>query len=193
MKKSLILSSLLMISGSALMAADLGNNWFMGTELGGMNIKMKASATLGGTTESLTDTMNATYESLKIGKYFDNSRIYTALNYQNKKDDFSSWAVGLGYDYLIKNSTAITPFIGANVSYLKGNIDDMPILDKPEGFTAGLEAGFIYAIDKKIELEAGIRYMNVSNVEDSVSVTGASAKVEGKTATQYYVGVNYKF
>jgi outer membrane protein W len=101
--------------------------------------------------------------------------------------------VGLGYDYLIKNSTAITPFIGANVSYLKGNIDDMPILDKPEGFTAGLEAGFIYAIDKKIELEAGIRYMNVSNVEDSVSVTGASAKVEGKTATQYYVGVNYKF
>ncbi len=38
MKKSLVLSSLLMISGSALMAADLGNNWFMGAELGGMSI-----------------------------------------------------------------------------------------------------------------------------------------------------------
>jgi hypothetical protein len=69
------------------MAADLGNNWFMGTELGGMNIKMKASATLGGTTESLTDTMNATYESLKIGKYFDNSRVFILPLKFNAKND----------------------------------------------------------------------------------------------------------
>ena len=84
MKKSLILSSLLMISGSALMAADLGNNWFMGTELGGMNIKINASATSGGTTISETDTINATYEAFKIGKYFDNSRVYGLIDYQNE-------------------------------------------------------------------------------------------------------------
>ena len=78
--------------------------------------------------------MNTTYESLKIGKYIDNSRLYTAINYQNKKDDFSSWTWGLGYDYLMKNSSSITPFIGANASYIKGKVDDMPVLDKPEGF-----------------------------------------------------------
>ena len=192
MKKSIVVASLVMM-GSALMAADMGNGWFMGTEFGGMDIKMKATASSGGTTASVTDTMNTTYESIKIGKYFDNNRIYTALNYQNKKDDFSSWTWGLGYDYLIKNSSSITPFIGANVSYIKGKVDDMPVLDKPAGFAAGVEAGFIYALSSKTELEAGIRYMNISNVEDSASISGVSVKLEGKTATQYYLGINYKF
>ena len=118
MKKSIVVASLVMM-GSALMAADMGNGWFMGTEFGGMDIKMKATASSGGTTASITDTMNTTYESLKIGKYIDNSRLYTAINYQNKKDDFSSWTWGLGYDYLMKNSSSITPFIGANASYIK--------------------------------------------------------------------------
>lgn len=40
---------------------------------------------------------------------------------------------------------------------------------------------------------SGIRYMNISNVEDSASISGVSAKLEGKTATQYYLGLNYKF
>lgn len=192
MRKSIVVASLVMM-GSALMAADMGNGWFMGTEFGGMDIKMKATASSGGTTASITDTMNTTYESIKVGKYFDNSRIYTALNYQNKKDDFSSWTWGLGYDYLIKNSSSITPFIGANVSYIKGKVDDMPVLDKPAGFAAGVEAGFIYALSSKAEIEAGVRYMNISNVEDSASISGVSVKLEGKTATQYYLGLNYKF
>lgn len=192
MRKSIVVASLVMM-GSALMAADMGNGWFMGTEFGGMDIKMKATASSGGTTASITDTMNTTYESIKVGKYFDNSRIYTALNYQNKKDDFSSWTWGLGYDYLMKNSSSITPFIGANASYIKGKVDDMPVLDKPAGFAAGVEAGFIYALSSKTELEAGIRYMNISNVEDSASISGVSVKLEGKTATQYYLGINYKF
>lgn len=193
MKKSLVLSSLLMISGSALMAADLGNNWFIGTELGAMNIKVNASATSGGTTVSETNTIKASYEALKIGTYFDNSRVYGLLDYQNKKDDFSSWAMGIGYDYLIKNSTVATPFIGVNASYIKGNIDGFPIIDKPSGFAAGLEAGLIYVLGKNYEMEMGMRYMNVSNVKDSVSVTGASAEIKGKTTTQYYLGLNYKF
>ena len=192
MKKSIVVASLVMM-GSALMAADMGNGWFMGTEFGGMDIKMKATASSGGTTASITDTMNTTYESLKIGKYIDNSRLYTAINYQNKKDDFSSWTWGLGYDYLMKNSSSITPFIGANVSYIKGKVDDMPVLDKPEGFAAGIEAGFIYTLSSNTELEAGIRYMNISNVKDSATISGASVKMEGKTATQYYLGINYKF
>lgn len=193
MKKNIVVASLLMMGSSALIAADMGNSWFMGTEFGGMDIKMKATASSGGTTASVTDTMNTTYESLKIGKYFDNSRMYTALNYQNKKDDFSSWSLGLGYDYLIKNSSSFTPFIGANVSYIRGKVDDMPILDKPVGFAAGVEAGFIYALSSKAEIEAGVRYMNISNVEDSASISGVSVKLEGKTATQYYLGLNYKF
>lgn len=193
MKKSLVLSTMLLMSGSALMAAELGNNWFMGAEFGAMNIKVNANATSGGTAVSETDTIKATYEALKIGKYFDNSRVYGLIDYQNKKDDFSSWTVGIGYDYLIKNSTAITPFIGVNASYIKGSIDGLPIIDQPSGFAAGLEAGLIYALGKNYEMEMGMRYMNVNNVKDSISVTGTSAEIKGKTATQYYLGLNYKF
>lgn len=193
MKKSIVLASMLMMSGSALLAAELGNGWFMGTEFGGMDIKVKGTATLGATSESATDTINATYESLKIGKYFESSRVYTTLSYQNEKDDFSSWSVGLGYDYLIKNTSFITPFVGINASYIKGKVDGLPILDKPSGFAAGVETGLICALAKNTEMEVGVRYMNVSNVEDSVSIPGASAKLEGKTAAQYYLGLNYRF
>lgn len=193
MKKSIVLASMLMMSGSALLAAELGNGWFMGAEFGGMDIKVKGTATLGATSESATDTINATYESLKIGKYFESSRVYTTLSYQNEKDDFSSWSVGLGYDYLIKNTSSITPFVGINASYITGKVDGMPILDKPSGFAAGVEAGLIYALTKNTEMEVGVRYMNVSNVEDSASIPGASAKLEGKTAAQYYLGLNYRF
>ena len=193
MKKSIVLASMLMMSGSALMAAELGNDWFMGAEFGKMDMKIKAIATVGAVTTTETDTINATYESIKLGKYFDSSRVFTALSYQNKKDDFSSWSVGIGYDYLIKNSSSITPFVGINASYINGKVDGLPILDKPSGFAAGVEAGIIYALAKNIEMEAGMRYMNVSNVEDSISAPGASAKLEGKTATQYYVGLNYRF
>lgn len=125
--------------------------------------------------------------SIKIGKYFDSSRVYTSFSYQNKKDDFSSWTLGLGYDYLIKNSSSITPFIGANISYIQGNVDEMPVLDKPAGFAAGIEAGFIYSLSSNTELEAGIRYMNISNVEDSATISGVSVKLEGKSTTQYYL------
>ena len=48
-------------------------------------------------------------------------------------------------------------------------------------------------VTRNTELEAGIRYMNISNVKDSATISGASVKMEGKTATQYYLGINYKF
>ena len=51
----------------------------------------------------------------------------------------------------------------------------------------------IYTLSSNTELEAGIRYMNISNVKDSATISGASVKMEGKTATQYYLGINYKF
>lgn len=193
MKKSLILSSLLMMSGSALIAADMGNDWFIGTEVGGMNINLNLKATRGGETVSVTDAMDTTYEAIKIGKYFDNSRVYGIIDYQNVKDSLSSWAVGIGYDYLIKNSTCWTPFIGVNASYLKANIDEFPVLNKPAGFTAGIEAGLIYALGKNYEMELGARYINTSDFEDSISFTNASAKIKGKTVSQYYLGLNYKF
>lgn len=205
MKKSLIVASLLFVGSSALVAADINNSWFVGGEFGGMNIEQKATvtATLGGVSasESLSDTTKTTYEALKIGKYFEYGRVYGTLSKQNEKDDFSSYSLGLGYDYLFKNKSDFTPFIGLNASYTKAKVDlpdELSSLDKPKGFNYGLEAGLIYNMSKNLELEMGIRYMK-SNIDDSSSdsVTYApvnvSVKLEAENITQYYVGLNYKF
>ena len=206
MKKSLIVASLLLVGSSALVAADMDNSWFVGGEFGAQKMKFTdtATATLAGVTasESETSKLNATYEALKVGKYFEYGRVYGSLGKQNEKDDFSSYSLGLGYDYMFKNKSDFTPFLGVNASYTKGKIDDADLalmgMDKLKGFNYGIEAGIVYAATKNIELEIGARYMK-SNVDssgsDSVTYapTVVNAKIEADNVVQYYVGLNYKF
>ncbi|WP_333803437.1 OmpW family outer membrane protein [Sulfurospirillum sp.] len=207
MKKSLIVASLLMIgTSSALVAAETGNEWFVGGEFGGMSMHTKTSGSanipsLGiNTSGESKETINSTYEGIKVGKYFDFGRIYGNLSYQNKKDDLSSYTFGLGYDYLFKNKSAVTPFIGLNASYSKGKYDNETAkdlgLDKPKGFNYGPEAGFLYSVTKNTELEIGVRYM-ISDAKDTFSIDDgtnqADIKIETEKVIQYYVGLNYKF
>ena len=206
MKKSLIVASLLLVGSSALVAADMDNSWFVGGEFGGMNIdtKIKGSTIVPSASINIDveekDTTKATYEALKVGKYFEYGRVYGTIGKQNKKDDFSSYSLGVGYDYMFKNKSDFTPFLGVNASYTKAKIDDEVIeilsLDKPKGFSYGIEAGFVYAATKNVELEMGVRYMK-SNIDESFSISdgtnSANIKIEAENITQYYVGLNYKF
>ena len=198
MKKSFILMSLLLASSSVLVAGEMDNSWFIGGEFGAQNMKVKSTATILGVTDSATDTLDATYEAVKAGKYFEFGRVYGSLSKQNEKDDFTSYSFGLGYDYLFKNKSEFTPFVGVNASYTKGKVDTEDArtlsLDKPKGFNYGLEAGLLYSMAKNMELEFGIRYM-ISNVDDTFNMTtpAISLKLEGENITQYYLGLNYKF
>ena len=206
MKKSLVVASLLFIGSSALVAAEMDNSWFVGGEFGGMNIdtKIKGSAVIPSESINISgeekDTTKATYEALKVGKYFEYGRVYGTIGKQNKKDDFSSYSLGVGYDYMFKNKSDFTPFLGVNASYTKAKIDDEVIeilsLDKPKGFSYGIEAGFVYAATKNVELEMGVRYMK-SNIDESFSFSdgtnSANIKIEAENITQYYLGLNYKF
>jgi len=206
MKKSLIVASLLCASLSGLLASEPNNNWFVGGEFGGMNVHTKTSGyanipSLGYNTSGTDkDTIDSTYEGIKVGKYFEFGRVYGNFAYQNKKDDLSSYTFGLGYDYLFKNKSDFIPFIGLNVSYSKAkwSFENAEILslDKPKGFNYGPEAGFLYSMTKNTELEIGVRYM-ISDVKDTFSINdgtnSASIKIESEKIIQYYVGLNYKF
>lgn len=192
MRKSLIVASLLLASASTIVAAETNNSWFVGGEFGAQNMKFDTTATEAGVTENDKNSINSTYEALKIGKYFEFGRVYGSLGKQNEKDDFSSYTIGLSYDYLLKNTSAWTPFLGINASYTKGKIDDEDINIKPKGFNYGAETGLIYAVSKNTELEVGIRYL-FSNVDDSFSYDGMDGKIEGDHVIQYYLGLNYKF
>lgn len=206
MKKSLVVVSFLMLSGPAIFADS--NSWFVGGEFGGMSIHGKSSSSTdvhlsngdiieGGST---SNTLNTTYEALKMGKYFDFGRIYGSIAYQNKKDTMSSYTYGLGYDYLFKNKSDFTPFIGLNASYSQGKTDDNDAkelgVDHPKGFNYGAETGLIYAITKNTELEIGVRYV-ISDVDDTSTVndggTNVNIKLENDRFVQYYIGLNYKF
>lgn len=196
MKKSLLVASLLVVSTS-LMAADSKESWFVGGEFGGMNMKYGFDGRLGASTLNFSDTVYASYESVKIGKYFEYGRVYGSLVRQNEKDDFSSWSVGLGYDYLFKNTSAYTPFIGINGLYTKGkdetNFATLYNLKHPEGFSYGVEAGLIYALTSNVDFETGVRYMNNKDVQESRRAGADYGTFEGKKTLQYYLGVNYRF
>lgn len=198
MKKSLIVASLLLVGGSALVAAEMDNSWFVSGEFGAQKIKVKATTTILGVTDTAKDTIDATYEGIKVGKYFEYGRVYGTLSKQNEKDALSSMSLGLGYDYMFKNKSEFTPFLGLNASYTKAKVDDAATallgMDKPKGFNYGIEAGVVYAVTKNVELELGARYM-ISNVEDKFNsvAPAVSAKLESENSTQYYFGLNYKF
>ncbi len=206
MKRSLMAASFLMLSVSASFADS--NAWFVGGEFGGMSIHGKSTASadihisngdtvLGGST---SDTFNTTYEAIKIGTYFDYGRIYGSVAYQNETETMTSYTYGLGYDYLFKNKSNFTPFIGVNASYTVADIDDDLAkelsLDKPKGFNYGAEAGVLYALTKNMELEVGVRYM-ISDIDDTStfdeSGTNVDLKMENDRIVQYYLGLNYKF
>jgi len=206
MKKSLVVVSFLMLSGPAIFAYS--NSWFVGGEFGGMNIHGKSTGSADVHLSngdiigegSTSDTVKATYEALKVGKYFDFGRIYGSIAYQNKKYEMTSYTYGLGYDYLFKNKSDFTPFIGINASYSIGKVDgdlskELDLQD-PKGFNYGAETGFIYAITKNTELEIGVRYV-ISDVDDKSTIndsgTNVNLTLENDRFIQYYLGLNYKF
>lgn len=202
MKKSLIIASALICASSALVAADHNSAWFVGGEFGGQRLSTKATVDIAGVgSENESDSTTATYESLKFGKYLPYGRVYGAISHQNEKDDFASTTYGLGYDYLFKNQSAITPFVGAFVGYTKAKISgetkaDFEAnglnLDAPKGWSYGLGLGAIYSITSSIDLEMGARYLK-HNIDDKDTVAPVSVKVEAEHSVQYYLGLSYNF
>jgi opacity protein-like surface antigen len=60
------------------------------------------------------------------------------------------------------------------------------------GAVYGAQAGLNYAFNENISAEAGYRYMK-SNMEDSISGVGGTAKFEIDPIKNWYIGANYKF
>lgn len=230
MKKSLVVASLLFCGGSStLMAADYTKDWFIGGEFGGQNTKMKVSgqstdyengilSTDAGDNQAInvSETLKSTYESLKFGKYFTYGRVYGALSKQNNDSwnindesiKYSSISFSVGYDYLFKNQSAFTPFIGITAGYTKGKFDgelsDQLGLGNPKGFTYGANVGTLYSLTNALDLEIGARYLkhNIDKSFDSSyeeidggnTYTGTTiGKIEIKDSIQYYIGLNYNF
>lgn len=184
MKKSIVVASLVLAS-SCLVAQDSMKDWAIGFEVGGLKSDAKNYVN---NVASDAD-ISTSFEAIKIGKYFDYGRLGASLGIMNEDKGTDGYFIGASYDYMFYNSSKLTPFLGVTASYgwNEANYDI-----KHNGFMYGLEAGTIYNISDKIELETGLRYLK-SNVDGSKNILGNDVKVEVDSVVQYYIGVNYKF
>lgn len=170
------------------LAKDASTNGFVGLEIGSTSYDLKGVNQTTGVSASADDTGGS--QSLKAGKYLgDAGRVYAVIGRVNA-DGADLQNYGIAYDYLIYNSSPITPFIGATVGYQSIDIDNS-VVDL-SGLTYGLELGLLYEINQKFELELGYRH-NFHSTDDTVVVSGQSLKFTSEKVSAWYIGANYKF
>ncbi|MBL0686787.1 MAG: hypothetical protein JJV94_03050 [Sulfurospirillum sp.] len=176
MKRNLILTIILMLSSTILVANDR-QEWFIGGEFGGMD-SGKKEINAG---KSNDDFFKPTYESIKFGKRDSSGRLYGLYTYQNEKENISSSSLGIGYDYIPKISEKLSPFIGIQIMHTMLEINDSEYesagIDQLVGVSFGVGGGAIYPINYNTEIELGIRYV-FNTLEDSGENNGVSKEIK---------------
>lgn len=168
---------------SGLIAAE--NGFYMGVDIGNTEYNFKASA-FGISAENEDDGGSQTF---KAGYFIDKNNRASAF-YQNVNvDNGDGEMYGVGYDYLIGNN-AFKPFVGALLGYGSSESDD-GIIDL-SGSVYGAQAGVNYTFNENFSVEAGYRYL-ISDMDDTVRVSGVDVKVEIDTVKNWFIGANYKF
>lgn len=204
MKKSLVLTGLL-LSVSALTAAEVKNSWFGGLEVGTTKYKYEASA-LGAT---VSDSESAGTQTLKFGKYLgDYGRVSIAYSNYNSEANIDANSYGIGYDYMFYSGSSFTPFIGIAAGKHKYEATGLQALTTGTTVTFSKDGidlsgtyftatvGTLYTLSENFDLELGARLVNMSG-DDKVTLSSATASAdinfELKNGSQLYLGVNYNF
>jgi len=60
------------------------------------------------------------------------------------------------------------------------------------GAIYGAQAGLNYTVTENFSVEAGYRYM-ISNMRDTITVSGIDVKLEADPIKNWFIGANYKF
>ena len=187
MRKSLLLATLLLLTTTSVMAAKVGDTT-IGIEFGALN--SDATSKVNGV--SYNGDIDTTYETLRLGKYYDFGRIGANIGIINKDSGTDGYFIGGAYDYMFYNESKLVPFVGATLSYSWNEWNGSGITVDQDGFQYGIEAGTVYDISDKIELEIGARYLE-STVDGSTTSGGNKIDIEVDSVIQYYISLGYKF
>ncbi len=170
---------LLLVSG--LMAAE--NKDYIGFAAGNTDTRVESS-TLGAKTRENFDDM---HYSLKLGHYYENSRVSGAYTYvDGGNDNFNSnYSFSLAYDFIlpiIKDQLSL--YTGPVVGYTHLKEDEINL----SGVHYGGQAGLIVRVIDNIELEAGYKFVKETG-NDKV----ANVDIESEYTKTWYVGANIRF
>lgn len=178
--KKIVLASLL---ATGLMAADSGI--YVGVDIGNTAVEM--DTTINGSKSTVKD--DAGSQTYKIGYYLNKNNRVGAYYQRVNVDGGSSSSYGFGYDYLIGND-ALQPMVGVMIGRGSMTVDGTTV--DIAGITYGAQVGLNYAINENFSVEAGYRYLK-SNMEDTISGPGGTAKLEIDPIKNWFIGANYKF
>jgi hypothetical protein len=184
---------LLLMTGMLLIAEE---SWFVGIETGSINIS--ADTTLAGTTDhnltSVAESTPESYTGLKVGKHFDNSRVYITA----AKGNGSSSLYSLSYDYTVESDFPLKPVVGVNYTHYRMNVDAMDnnntvkvVGDVQSNHLMGT-IGLVYK-SERFDVESGYRSDILNSTKSNVTADGEKLGVELKNKGQLYISANYKF
>ena len=185
MNKKIIAASLIAASTS-MMAMDL--QYFLGAGAERGNVNLKASATVGNISGSISEDSSDTALKLKAGVIVNKEhRVYLSnAKFSNNGGDITLTLIN--YDYLIPVNEKSKLFAGVHLGKAKYNEDDFNM----SGSAYGIQTGILYDITKNIEIELGAGY-SLYNVDSTFTDGSDTVKVEIEDSTSMSLGINYKF
>ncbi|WP_324171477.1 hypothetical protein [Sulfurimonas sp.] len=187
MRKSLIVTSLLAFIATSVFAIEAKNGTFISLEVGSTSYDVKVEYKTFPFSYTLSESGGS--QALKAGKYLGEvGRVYATIGRVNAEDSILNY--GLGYDYLIYNSSDFTPFLGATLGYQQVDIDNTSL--NLSGLTYGLELGVDYSINKNFDIELGYR-MNFNSNSDAITTSYGSVELTIENTKMWYIGANYNF
>ncbi len=105
---------------------------------------------------------------LKYGKQSDNMRTSISYNYGADGSNYYQTLL-MQMDTGILTHTfkdvALKPYLGATIGLMQQN-DDGLIPTRDRGYVYGVDAGFTYILNDKIDLDLGYRFLETSKLEN---------------------------
>lgn len=187
MKKEILLASMMLMASTSAMAAKVGESG-ISLEVGALNSNA-VSRVNGVQSDGDIDT---TYQALRFGEYFDYGRLGVTVGMVNEDGGTDGKYIGVNYDYMFYNGSQFVPFVGAVAAYSANTWKGSNLSIDHNGMQYGVEAGVVYDISDKVEVELGARYLK-SNVSGDITVAGNKIELEVDSVTQYYISLGYKF
>ena len=142
------------------------------------------------------------FAGLKFGAILnENHRIGVSYNSFNTASNVDLNSYGIGYDYLIKTSKKLTPFVGVGLNQVNYKETGAKTLDnnfdsdslEMDGLVGTVNLGAVFELTNNFELEAGYRMALIKNVDGIIGYSGVPIKFEMDDINMTYFGINYKF
>jgi uncharacterized protein YbjQ (UPF0145 family) len=174
---------------------------YVGINYGYSNFKFNITQT-GSQTTSKDYSMNPDSFGFTVGKYIEDKRLALQYTHFNIGSNGNASIIDISYDKFfdkIKIHPKAKFYAGGTLSLITFEVKDLAKdgYSKDSIDVSGLQVSFnvgsIIALNKKSEVELGLKQSIFTNNQDSISNGTTSINMEIDSVTQLYLGYHFKF